>query len=370
MDSNPPPNSPYSGLKRHHANVSVYAYSSSGPILSKEALYSHLNLVSRSFALTIPLMPTPLKDYISLAYLICRIVDTVEDDASAPTVDKITWLSDFSFLAGDEFEQHDVLLGLRERALELTRGGSGEHDVALLSDLELVINLLLTFPEEVKSVICHGVAILGHGMASSLRKSLEAAQIEILDDVDNYCYFVAGVVGEMLAELFSLSDKKADKKDLMELAVSFGEGLQLTNILRDRAKDAERGVKFLPASTRDELLDYVALTQGHLDDAIDFICTLSPKESAGVRLFCLTNVAMAMYLLRKVARNPLDPECNYRISRPNVKRLFILCRLAVRANWSVKTLSFLLSLGMRRQRRSARQLRDKVSIWDHSSTTN
>ena len=365
MDAYPPSNP-----KRKNAPASVYDYSSSGPVLSQSALYDHLKKVSRSFALTIPLMPAPLRDYISLAYLICRIVDTVEDDAQASTVDKITWLSDFSFLAGDEFEQHDVLLGLRQRALELTQAGSNENDVALIADLERAINLLLSFPEEVKEVICHGVAILGHGMASAQRKSLEEAQIINLDDVDNYCYFVAGVVGEMLAELFSLSDKKADKKDLMELAVSFGEGLQLTNILRDRAKDSERGVTFLPASSRDEVLDYVALTQGHLDDAIDFICTLSPKESAGVRLFCLTNVAMAMYLLRKVARNPLDPECNYKISRANTKRLFILCRLAVRANWSVHALSLVLSLGMKSARRSARQLRDKVSIWDHSSTTN
>lgn len=365
MDAYPPSNS-----KRKNAPATVYDYSSSGPVLSQSALYDHLNKVSRSFALTIPLMPDPLRDYISLAYLICRIVDTVEDDAKAATVDKITWLSDFSFLAGDEFEQHDVLLGLRQRALELTQAGSNEYEVALIADLERAINLLLSLPDEVKEVICHGVAILGHGMASAQRKSLEKAQIINLDDVDNYCYFVAGVVGEMLAELFSLSDKKADKKDLMELAVSFGEGLQLTNILRDRAQDSLRGVSFLPASTRDEVLDYVALTQGHLDDAIDFICTLSPKESAGVRLFCLTNVAMAMYLLRKVARNPLDPECNYKISRANTKRLFILCRLAVRANWSVHALSFILSLGMKSARRSARQLRDKVSIWDHSSTTN
>ena len=365
MDAYPPHTSKHSALK-----TGVYAYSSEGPVLSQSALYSHLNQVSRSFAITIPFMAAPLKDYVSLAYLICRIVDTVEDDAKATVVEKITWLSDFSFLAGDEFEQHDVLMGLRQRALELTYEGSAPQDVALIADLELVINLLLSYPDEVKEIICHGVSILGHGMASSLNKSLEHPQIENLDEVDNYCYFVAGVVGEMLAELFSLSDHKADKKDLMELAVSFGEGLQLTNILRDRAKDTQRGASFLPATTRDEVLDYVAFTQGHLDDAIDFICTLSPKESSGVRLFCLTNVAMAMYLLRKVARNPMDPECNYKISRRNVKRLFILCRLAAKSNWGVRTMSLMLSLGMKRQRRSVRQLRDKVSIWDHSSTTN
>lgn len=369
MDAYPPHNLKQSGLKSKHAPASVYAYSSSGPILSNSALYSHLTNVSRSFAITIPLMAAPLKDYVSLAYLICRIVDTVEDDPEASIFDKITWLSDFSFLAGDEFEQHDVLMELRQRALELTLA-SNKDEVALIADLEPVINLLLSFPDEIKDTICHGVAILGHGMATSLRNSLDAEHSFDLDEVDTYCYFVAGVVGEMLAELFSISDHKADHKELMELSVSFGEGLQLTNILRDRAKDAARGVTFLPATTKEEVLDYVAITQGHLDDAIDFICTLSPKESAGVRMFCLTNVAMAMYLLRKVARNPMDPKCDYTISRTNTKRLFILCRMAVKANWSLRALSFVLSFGLKRQRRSVRQLRDKVSIWDHSPNTN
>lgn len=315
-------------------------------------------------------MKDPLKQQISLAYLLCRIVDTVEDDAHAPTVDKITWLSDFAFLAGDDFIDEDVVVRLQERALELCKTGSSPDDLALVVDLEKSINLLKTYDEEVRKMICHAISILSHGMASSLRKSLDKEEIRSLDDVDNYCYFVAGVVGEMLAELFAFYDANADKKELMALAVSFGEGLQLTNILRDRSKDAERGASFLPKNDEEGILEYVALTQGHLDDAIKFICGLSPVESEGVRLFCSTNVLMAMYLLRQVARRPLDPKCDYKISRKQTKRLFILCKLATKANWSLKALSFIISFGMKRQRRNVRMLRDKVSLWDHSSTTN
>ena len=156
----------------------------------------------------------------------------------------------------------------------------------------------------------------------------------------------------------------------MDLSVSFGEGLQLTNILRDRAKDLKRGASFLPGNTEDEVLDYVAFTEGHLNDAINLICALDPKASSGVRLFCLTNVVMAMYLLRQVSRNPLDPNCDYRISKANLKRLFLLSKLANRSNLGVRLFSLSLTIGMRCQRRSVRQLRDKVSIWDHSPTTN
>ncbi|MCK0526147.1 squalene/phytoene synthase family protein [Anaerobiospirillum sp. NML120449] len=345
----------------------------SSEVLSVELMYEHLNKVSRSFALTIPLIPNPLRDCISLAYLLCRVVDTVEDDARAPLVDRITWLSDFSFLSGSDFADLDVLLALKKRALELTStGGSAADDIELLKVMDKAVNLLLSYDEEIQAVLCRALSIMSHGMSSNLRRRLHEANhtVSDLDEVDSYCYFVAGVVGEMLAELFVLYDREVDKKDLLELAVSFGEGLQLTNILRDRARDATRGVSFIPASSEEEVLEYVAITEGHLSDAIAFICSLSKKESAGVRLFCFTNVVMALYLLRQIASRPMDPECDYRISHSMLRRLLLLSRLAVRSNLGVRLLSMALTLGMRSQKRSVRQLRDKVSIWDHSPNTN
>lgn len=345
----------------------------SSEVLSVELMYEHLNKVSRSFALTIPLIPNPLRDCISLAYLLCRVVDTVEDDALAPLVDRITWLSDFSFLSGSDFADLDVLLALKKRALELTStGGSAADDIELLKVMDKAVNLLLNYDEEIQAVLCRALSIMSHGMSSNLRRRLHEANhtVSDLDEVDSYCYFVAGVVGEMLAELFVLHDREVDKKELLELAVSFGEGLQLTNILRDRARDATRGVSFIPASSEEEVLEYVAITEGHLSDAIAFICSLSKKESAGVRLFCFTNVVMALYLLRQIASRPMDPECDYRISHSMLRRLLLLSRIAVRSNLGVRLLSMALTLGMRSQKRSVRQLRDKVSIWDHSPNTN
>lgn len=345
----------------------------SSEVLSVELMYEHLNKVSRSFALTIPLIPNPLRDCISLAYLLCRVVDTVEDDARAPLVDRITWLSDFSFLSGSDFADLDVLLALKKRALELTStGGSAADDIELLKVMDKAVNLLLSYDEEIQAVLCRALSIMSHGMSSNLRRRLHEANhtVSDLDEVDSYCYFVAGVVGEMLAELFVLHDREVDKKELLELAVSFGEGLQLTNILRDRARDATRGVSFIPAASEEEVLEYVAITEGHLSDAIAFICSLSKKESAGVRLFCFTNVVMALYLLRQIASRPMDPECDYRISHSMLRRLLLLSRLAVRSNLGVRLLSMALTLGMRSQKRSVRQLRDKVSIWDHSPNTN
>lgn len=370
MDTKPPPCKSLNPSEVVMNNATQVSFSEEP--MSTESLYDHLNKVSRSFAITIPLMSGPLKDCVSLAYLLCRIVDTVEDDAKANTVDKITWLSDISFLAGDDFADKDVLFRLKEKALELCSEGSNAEYVALLHDMDKAVNLLETYDDDIKEIVCHAVAILAHGMASNLRKTLDEDEKGIcnLDDVDNYCYFVAGVIGEMLAELFALYNRDVNKNELMELAVSFGEGLQLINILRDRAKDAQRGALFLPVKDEQDVLEYVALTQGHLDDAINFICALPVKDSSGSRMFCLTNVCMALLLLRQVSRDPMNPQCDYRLTRAKVKRIFVLCRLAAHSNTLVRALSFILSAGMRRQRRSVRRLRDKVSIWDHSSNTN
>lgn len=332
--------------------------------LDSTFIYNHLNLVSRSFALTIKFIEQPLCDYVCIAYLLCRIVDTVEDDAVAKIEDKICWLSDLSFFAAEDFNDPEVLQKLQDRAVMICKQGSAKDDLNLVQDFCKIVALFEQYPEEIKKVICHGVSILAHGMSASLRQVQDNNPISSLDEVDHYCYFVAGVVGEMLAELFCIFEPKIDNKELLDLSVSFGEGLQLTNILRDRIKDQQRGASFLPANSAEEVKDFVSLTQGHLDDAVDFIRLLPVDSCKGIRLFCFTNVAMAMYLLRQVQSRPLDPKCDYKISRSTLKRLMFFCNLASRSNFMMRCISFILSFGMRRHRRNPRKLRDRVSVWD------
>ena len=73
-------------------------------------------------------------------------------------------------------------------------------------------------------------------------------EVYSFEDLNEYCYYVAGVVGEMLTELFCdySSDIDAHQNELMNLAVSFGQGLQMTNILKDIWDDHKRGACWLP----------------------------------------------------------------------------------------------------------------------------
>lgn len=322
----------------------------------------HLVGVSRSFALTIPMLPEPLQDYISNAYLLCRIADTIEDDPIAPIKKKVMWLNSFSNFALSEFCDEFELLTLHHQALELVKGAV-DAEKKLVTDMVSVIERTQSFPVVVKQILGRGVSIMSNGMA----KSLNGITIKSRDDVDRYCYFVAGVVGELLAALFSEHNHQIDREKLMALSVSFGEGLQLTNILKDRNVDASRNVSFLPSSDKfeDVLTEYLTLCQGHLDDALDFICEI-PRKEYGIRRFCLVNILMASATLQKLYSIKEDNlvEESIKIKRKQVVNILFLSKMCTRYNWTSRLLFKFISRGLPRMRRSVSELYEKVSLWN------
>lgn len=334
--------------------------------MSLEQQQDHLQKVSRTFALTIPLLSAKLADYVGNAYLLCRIADTIEDDPKAPAVKKVVWLKDFAFFAFNGFKNKKALESLRNRALALVKDGAKAAEYALLEDMSEVIGRTLTFPKMQLDILSRGVGVLASGMADKIAETSIVSE----DDVDDYCYMVAGVVGELLASLFfNINVKSASAQmSVMPLAVSFGEGLQLTNILKDRYDDSARSASFLPSvaenKRKDEIVYYVKKTMGHLDDALDFVLVVPAKEK-GIRLFCYFNVAMAIMTLRKIAKNPFGKSSDLKISRADVKRLAALCRVTVGSDFLLKTLHRHLSCRMQRMRQDPSKLYAKVSRWNN-----
>ena len=330
--------------------------------INLEQQQDHLQKVSRTFALTIPLLPKDLADYVGNAYLLCRIADTIEDDPKALPTKKIIWLKDFAFFASKSFAKEEDLLSLKERALALTKDGAKDVEYALIEDMDKVIKRTLTFPSSQLQILAKGVSILASGMADKLAE----IKINNEDDVDSYCYLVAGVVGELLAALFAQVDNKIIKDEFMPLAVSFGEGLQLTNILKDRFDDSKRGASFLPKVDEDKLKEeinyYIEKTLGHLDDALRFVLKIPTREK-GIRLFCYFNVAMAIVTLRKIAKNPLGISDSLKISRTSVKSLALLCTGAVKSDCLLQALHHMLSFNLKRQAIDVKSLYRKVSKW-------
>lgn len=321
----------------------------------------HLQKVSRTFALTIPLLPQPLADYVANAYLLCRIADTVEDDPKAAVPVKQAWLRDFGALAAQGFPEGKSLEDLSSRARAFLKEGAVASEYSLVCDMEKALSRTRGFPPETLKAISRGVAILSRGMA----ESLNGVKIACFADLDRYCYFVAGVVGELLAALFAQSDPGIDAEKLAALSVSFGEGLQLTNILKDRSQDLRRGVSYLPGDSADPdtVRDAAAVTLGHLENAMEFTRGL-PRRSLGIRRFCLMNVCMAAATLKIICKDPEGDASALKITRAQVKRLYRLCSGAARFNLSSALLWRCLTRRLRKKTVDALALRAQVSVWD------
>lgn len=330
------------------------------PALSNQEQMDYLQKVSRTFALTIPMLRKELGDVISNAYLHFRIIDTVEDEIIDDDSDKIDLLRTMgSFYQGDSQDLGE-LDGLKERILKLINHDQSRAEYRLIGDYIRLCKRTIGYGPDVYKDIFRCASIMSNGMASSIERGQNRSQ----NDVDHYCYFVAGVVGQLLARFFSAGIKDPEKaREVFYLSVSFGEGLQLVNILKDRFTDKNRGSYFLPYDGQDidddEVVDkYVRICMGHLDNAVRLISLLGKKQG-DIRLFCLINVAMAYATLYKIYRHRMPPKIN----RHQVWRLLAASRICAQSNTLLFIFKRYLSRNLPSMSVDFRELSDRVSLW-------
>ncbi len=304
-----------------------------------------LRRVSRTFALNIRVLPHPLREHVLYAYLYCRMADTLEDDAHLPSAEKSRLLRAFATLFAPA-EETAAREKIRAFAAELPAEwkSSPAWEPLLLIHAPLVIAPFLHFPEPVRMVIARCVEEMCRGMAGFAEKSAgNRPLIENLADLDNYCYFVAGTVGVLLCDLFIRHSGKIRAErahNLKSLCVSFGLGLQLTNILKDLHDDKKRNISWLPeALLAEEKLTFqeflqpdrrsqakrvyrvlFAKTKKHLEDALEYSC-LIPKWDRRLRLFCLWPLFMAAETLATLAESTeaLTQGARLKITRAQVR---------------------------------------------------
>jgi farnesyl-diphosphate farnesyltransferase len=193
--------------------------------------------------------------------------------------------------------------------------------------------------------MCDGMIRFTAKQAKAVSDQEEPILIETLEDLDGYCYYVAGTVGHLLCKLFALHSNLIGVKRahaLNALSVSFGLGLQLTNILKDINEDAKRNVSYIPLSllAQEHLSDLSFLSpegrqgrerimvqliqkaKGHLEDALEYTCLL-PRLEPRLRLFCLWPLFMAAESIVLIAHNleAKQGETSHKISRARVKRI-------------------------------------------------
>lgn len=313
--------------------------------------------VSRTFALTIPQLPEPLRTVVTNAYLLCRIADTIEDDALLTPEQKAKFHQLFRNVlvaeACDREFSSSLLAGLSP--------GTPPAEYQLISKIPVVISSFRKLTETQQKSLLRCINIMSTGMPE-FQRTASVAGLTDLSSMDRYCYYVAGVVGEMLTELFCEHSTQINqhKTQLMPLAVSFGQGLQMTNILKDFWNDRERHVCWLPSDVfssygvdlanwpahsqqhkfNQAYRDLVLVALKHLRNAMEYIYLL-PAHETGIRRFTFWAVGMAALTLNNIYCRPhFTTASEVKISRAHVKALILVSNFSCRSN---RLLNYLFS---------------------------
>lgn len=327
---------------------------SSTTTLSDEAFQAKmLEKVSRSFALTIPQLPAALTQPVANAYLMCRIADTVEDDAGLSMAQKKEFFSVFINVLAGKASAEQFAETLTPLLTETTL--SAEHE--LIRHAPTVVRIFSGLNERQRTEIQKCVKTMSFGMLQ-FQQIQNPVGLETVTQLNDYCYYVAGVVGEMLTGLFCDYSEQIDQRsaEMLTLAASFGQGLQMTNIIKDVWEDKARGACWFPKDIfRESGFDLAGLCAGnedpafrqglscligvahaHLQYALSYTL-LIPNHETGIRKFCYWAIGMALGTLQRIQDNR-DYTCarDVTIPRATTRRILMAANASIRSNLLLK----------------------------------
>jgi farnesyl-diphosphate farnesyltransferase len=335
-------------------------------ISDKEMLLSDiLRRVSRSFYLTLHVLPRSVRDQVGLAYLFARAADTIADTDLIARADRLLFLKRFRGLfAGDRVDPDEVRA--IQAAVAPRQTDSGER--ALLEQLEACFRLYQGLDPGDRERIRTLMGTLPNGMEMDLTSFpgdsvQDLTALPAMADLDRYTYYVAGCVGEFWTEMMCAhrpSLARWVRARLAAVGVRFGKGLQLTNILKDLPRDLRRGRCYVPAALvreagleprdllnretlpaiRPVLNRLVGIALEHLDQGWLYTMAI-PRRELRLRLACMWPILFAGATLRLLAGSSawLDPSANLKISKGQVYRIMAMtvltggCGYAGTAYW-------------------------------------
>ena len=247
-------------------------------------MFDLLQQTSRSFAVSIPMLPNPIREEVALAYLLFRVADTIEDEGSfaqeARSQMLTEWIDSVRTCSTGGMEHWSDFSSIPHSGY-----------VALMEARRSLIERLKSLPLPHRELIHQYLAKTVAGMDQFLVKNDAWHDV---GELREYCYYVAGVVGEMLTAMFTSYDRRLlpAEDELMRLAPSVGESLQLVNMIRDYQTDNERKrLYFSEAISFDDLL---ALATESMESAREFLDILFRYEAQpGIVAFNAFNFSLA-----------------------------------------------------------------------------
>ena len=346
------------------------------PERRRRMLTELLKSVSRAFYLSMRVLPSAMREPVSIAYLLARAADTIADTASLSTEQRILLLRKLRrILTGEDGE--DTAEELFAELADLQPTGSERELLDSLREVFALYNGMDAPDDERTRAV---VLTLTSGMLFDLTNfhsedSERLIALQTPEQLDEYCYLAAGCVGEFwtatsIARTHSLVHW--DEQEMQALGVRFGKALQMTNILRDVPKDLRIGRCYLPQSElnriglrAEDLLNSVNTdrarpilawgirkTLDHFSAAEQYILAI-PRRNLRLRLAALWPVLIGLKTLSTLAVSDdwLNPESRIKIPRRAVYGIIALSLLCGRSN-------VLTRLWIRRIRRRAERIVD------------
>lgn len=257
-----------------------------------------LTRTSRTFALAIPLLPARLRLQVSVAYLLLRVADTIEDAAHLSRAEKLVSLTKL-----EELLCHGVPDSLCVSDWVPRPPCDDQDCLELLDELPLVMATVNSMPTQARQTIVESICTSIRGMRHFLKAQATARDFELqnIDELRDYCYYVAGIVGEMLTRLFIIDVDRLGgvDRELSRRAKWFGEGLQLVNILKDSNDDEMEGRRFVPKSVRRSAV--FELARQDLEHASKYVTTLRQADApSGIVAFTELPLQLAWLTLECV----------------------------------------------------------------------
>ena len=322
--------------------------------LERYLLRDVLKQVSRSFYLTLAVLPGGVAKQVGLAYLFARAADTIADAGRLDRRTRAALLGTLKL----QFVR-DACNGEEIKAIQAMAAPQQEHpgERTLLEHLDRCFHVYESLAPDDRREIRHVLPTLISGMEMDLERfpgesEADLTAFSLLDDLDDYTYKIAGCVGEfwtniMYAHLPRIR-RTWDRESKVRTGIRFGKGLQLTNILKDLSTDLRRGRCYIPLELLTpaglepcDLLDkrtmagfspvlhtLVQTALAHLDQGWLY-ATAIPRRDVRLRLACTWPILIALKTLSllNTCDNVLDPARTLKISRFEVYRIVVTSTL-------------------------------------------
>ena len=312
-----------------------------------------LSGVSRSFYLSLAILPRPVGTQISVAYLVARAADTIADTHAVRPERRRSLLDGLRGAVGDPRQARSIAEAVRRQCL--LDGGATQvpAERVLLERLADCLTILGRASADDRARIRKVLDALITGMERDLSRFPPTSPgdapraLATMEELDEHCYLAAGCVGEFWTGMTAAhlpAVAHLARPDLVARGVRLGKALQLVNVIRDAPADLREGRCYLPlpllarfgvvpadlierarrGSARPAIAELIRLALAHVEGAWPYVEAI-PRSAPRLRLACVWPLWIGLATLARLAAlpDPLDPASAVKIPRVEVYRILI-----------------------------------------------